>query len=206
MAVINVLYKDLDLSKSELLYDFKTFDATDWQTTRNCPNWQVTEEAITGNVPENSSFRHGQIFYKTPVAGDIVLEFDARLIPPSYHDFVWLWNTKLEKDNFGSGYLGCLGGWFNNLAGIEKLPNYDSVAISPSFEVVPGQSYHIVSGRSGNLHFITVDGKMVTYFSDPASPAQDELGYFGFGVYQSNVEYRNLKVYRPYCTSHQWSY
>ncbi len=198
---INLISRVLHVDKSEIVYDFKTFDAADWPHVRNQPGWEITPEAIIGKIPVDAPFRHGQIFYKTPIAGDIIMEFDAELVPPSNHDLVWCWSTVFADDPLQDyGYVGCLGGWWGNYAGVEKAPTNMPKAISPACDIVPGKSYHIVSGTIGNLIFIAVDGRMVTYMGDPEVPSQDTPGYFGFGLYQSHAIYRNLKIRRPFCT------
>ena len=192
---ITVIGNILRLADCELLYDFKTFDPADWTIIRHTPKWVVQPDRISGGGPDEP--HHGQIFFKTPVKGDVVMEFDARIIPPSYHDLVWFWNTRLDVEPWSAGYLGCLGGWFADMAGIEKLPAFRPSAIAPSFPTEPGRTYHIVSGSLGPEHFIAVDGRLVTYFADEDVPDPAQPGYFGFGVYESHAEYRNLRVYRP---------
>ena len=193
---IIVIGNTLRLSESELLYSFDTFDPADWPIVKHAPKWKVARDRISGGGPDEPT--HGQIFFKTPVKGDVVLEFDARILPPSYHDIVWFWNTRFGTEPWSAGYLGCLGGWYADMAGIEKLPDYVPSAIAPSFPTEPGRTYHIVSGSLGHEHFIAVDGKLVTYFSDRAVPDPNEPGYFGFGIFESHAEYSHLKVYRPH--------
>ncbi len=193
---IIVIGNTLRLSESELLYSFDTFDPADWTIVKHAPKWTVARDWISGGGPDEPT--HGQIFFKTPVKGDVVLEFDARILPPSYHDIVWFWNTRFGTEPWSAGYLGCLGGWYADMAGIEKLPDYVPSAIAPSFPTEPGRTYHIVSGSLGHEHFIAVDGKLVTYFSDRAVPDPNEPGYFGFGIFESHAEYSHLKVYRPH--------
>ncbi|MCI6288576.1 MAG: DUF1080 domain-containing protein [Lentisphaeria bacterium] len=197
MAQIKVISQLIDLDKSELLYDFKTFSPEDWTITRHTPPWQVTPDAIIGGKPDED--KHGQIFFKEPVQGDIVMEFDAELVGNSYHDIVWWWATSLDQQPWGEGYLGCLGGWWNNLAGIEKSPTFEPCCIVPTSPIKRGTRYHIISGSVGTRLFIAVDGVMVVYMTDP-NPATVKGGHFGFGVYQSHVRYSNLKVYRPFAT------
>ncbi len=192
---IELLDKTIDLAASELLRSFDTFSPDEWSIVRHAPKWTVEPKRIMGGGPDEPT--HGQIFCKTPIKGDVVLEFDARIIPPSYHDLVWFWNTRLGKLPWSGGYLGCLGGWWSGMAGIEKLPDYVPSAIAPSHKCESGRWYHVVSGSSGSAHFIAVDGELVTYFSDAATPDPNEPGYFGFGIYESHAEYANLKVYRP---------
>ena len=196
-AKVELIDRTVDLEKSELLYSFDTFDPADWTIVKHPPKWTVNRESIVGGGPDEP--RHGQIFYKTPVKGDVVMEFDAKLIAPSYHDLVWFWNTRFEKEPWSGGYLGCLGGWWGNYDGIEKLPDYSPSTIGKGVGVVPDRTYHIVSGSVEGVHFIVVDGELITYFVDPKAPDPNEPGYFGFGVYHSHAEYSHLKVYRPFC-------
>ncbi|MDD3546605.1 MAG: hypothetical protein PHG96_14785 [Kiritimatiellae bacterium] len=198
--------KTLDLGRSELLFSFERFNPADWTLVRHAPKWTVTAGRISGGGPDEPT--HGQIFYKTPVKGDVVLEFDARIIPPSYHDLVWLWNVRFGDGEpiWTGGYLGCLAGWYNCMAGIEKLPVYRPAAIGTSHMTEPGKTYRIVSGSLGGDHFIAVDGKLVTCFADDKIPDPDIPGYFGFGIFESHAEYSSLKVYRPYVTEHPLVY
>ena len=192
---IDLIDRTIDLGASELLRSFDVFDPAEWSIVRHSPKWIVEPTRISGGGPAEPT--HGQIFCATPVVGDVVLEFDARIIPPSYHDIVWFWNVRLDKEPWSAGYLGCLGGWWSGMAGIEKLPDFVPSAIAPSHDCEPGRTYHVVSGSSGHAHFIVVDGRLVTYFSDAATPDSSKPGYFGFGIYESHAEYSNLKVYHP---------
>ena len=195
---IRLVGYELDLGASEVLYRFDTFDPADWTITRHTPPWTVTADCVTGGGPDEP--KAGQIFYRTPVKGDVVMEFDARLIPPSYHDFVWCWNAEFGgdgTDRWKSGYLASLGGWWDNLSGIERLPDFEPQTVCSGLELEPGVTYHIVSGSSEGRHFIAVDGRLVVWFVDKEANIPDRPGYFGFGVYHSHAEYRNLTVYRP---------
>ena len=190
--------KKLDLAKSKELYRFRSFDPKDWTIVKGTPKWSVGRRSVIGGSPDEPT--HGQIFFRKPVKGDVVLEFDAKIVSPSYHDLVWFWNTDFNGDPWGDGYLGCLGGWWDDMAGIEKLPDYLVSAIAPSFRTEPGRKYHVISGSMGSSHFIIVDGELVTYFADKNIPDPKRPGYFGFGIYESCAEYSNLKVWRPHWT------
>jgi len=193
---LTVIGNELRLADCELLHSFDTFDPADWTIVKHTPQWKVASGSITGGGPDEPC--HGQIFYKTPVKGDVVMSFRARIVPPSYHDLVWFWNTRFDGvEPWSGGYLGCLGGWYADMAGIEKLPYFKPSAIAPSFRTEPGRWYHIVSGSLGSEHFIAVDGRLVTYFADEDVPDPSRPGYFGFGVFESHAEYSGLKVYRP---------
>ncbi len=194
---ITVIGNTLRLSECELLHSFDTFDPAQWSIVTHTPKWTVEPNRITGGGPDEP--HHGQIFFGEPVKGDVVLEFDARILPPSYHDIVWFWNTRFggSPEPWSAGYLGCIGGWYADMAGIEKLPDYRPSAIAPSFPTEPGRWYHIVSGSLGFEHFVAVDGRLVAYMADAAVPDPAEPGYFGFGIFESHAEFAHLKVYRP---------
>ena len=203
---IIVIGNSLRLSECELLHSFETFDPAQWSIVKHTPKWTVEPGRIVGGGPDEP--HHGQIFFNEPVKGDVVLEFDARILPPSYHDIVWFWNTRFggSPEPWSAGYLGCLGGWYADMAGIEKLPDYKPSAIAPSFRTEPGRWYHIVSGSLGFEHFIAVDGKLVTYFADAAVPDPSKPGHFGFGIFESHAEFTRLKVYRPHPTPRPLAY
>ena len=201
---IIVIGNRLRLPECELIHSFDTFDPGDWTIVKHTPKWTVGPDRVVGGGPDEP--HHGQVFYKTPVKGDVVLAFDARIIPPSYHDLVWFWNTRFGAEPWSAGYLGCLGGWYADMAGIEKLPDYKPSAIAPSFRTEPGRWYHIVSGSLGFEHFIAVDGKLVTYVADAAVPDPSKPGYFGFGIFESHAEFTRLKVYRPHPTPRPLAY
>ena len=193
MKKIRLVGKIIDLSNSEILKEFKSFNVDDW-TVVGKPRWEVADALIVGG-PEKDT--HGQIFYKTPYLGNIVMEFDARLVSPSDHDIIWWYRTSLESKPWGKGYLACLGGWFRNLVGIESVPDFALSVVSDSFRVRPDQWYHIVSGVVNNHHFIEVDNAVVFELCDPNPLPDNHSGHFGFGIYQSHAEYRNLVVYKP---------
>jgi len=203
MKNVKLISHIVELDDVNLLFDFQTFSPEDWTITRHSPPWQVAPDAITGGKPDEET--HGQIFYKTPVPGDVVLEFDAELLGDCTHDIIWWWATSLDQQPWGAGYLGCLGGWWNNLSGIEKSPAFEPSCIVPTTPIQPRTKYHIISGGAGAMQFIFVDGALSCYMTDPDS-ATRKGGYFGFGVYESHVRYSNLKVYRPRLVEDMHSY
>ena len=136
---IDLIDRTIDLGASELLRSFDVFDPAEWTIVRHSPKWIAEPTRISGGGPAEPT--HGQIFCATPVVGDVVLEFDARIIPPSYHDIVWFWNVRLDKEPWSAGYLGCLGGWWSGMAGIEKLPSLTSTpCVLQPLKVYPSAS------------------------------------------------------------------
>ena len=77
------------------------------------------------------------------------------------------------------------------------MPDFALSVTSDSCRIKPDQWYHIVSGVVGNHHFIEVDGAVVLELLDPNPLPNTHSGHFGFGIYQSHVECRNLTVYAP---------
>ncbi len=193
MKKVRLVGKLIDLDKSSILHEFKSFNADDWITVGK-PKWEVAGSSIIGG-PEPDT--HGQIFYKTPHSGDVVMEFDARVIAPSDHDIVWWYQTSLESKPWGRGYLAALGGWYRNLAGIESVPDFALSSTSNSYPIKSDQWYHIVSGAVANHHFIEADNSVVFELVAPDPLPANHSGHFGFGIFQSHVEYRNLVVYSP---------
>jgi len=107
------------------------------------------------------------------------------------------------REPWGEGWLGCLGGWWANLAGIERMPDMTPSAIAAACPIETGRSYHVVSGTAQGRHFIAVDGRLVLCFLDErAAPS----GHFGFGVYESCAAYSNLSVYRPFIEPRKCQY
>jgi hypothetical protein len=193
MKNIRLLGKLIDLSDSGILKKFDRFNPDDWIVVGK-PKWTVTGSSIIGGPDPDTQ---GQLFYKTPYSGDMVMEFDAKLIAPSDHDLVWWYRTSLTTQPWGRGYLAALGGWFRNRAGIESVTDFALSATSSSCPVLSDKWYHIVSGAVGNHHFIEVDNSVIFELTDPNPLPDSHVGHFGFGIYQSHVEYSNLTVYAP---------
>ena len=68
--------KQLDLAKSKALYKFDTFNPKDWTIVKGTPKWKVSAKKIRGGGADEPT--HGQIFFRRPVKGDVVLEFDPK--------------------------------------------------------------------------------------------------------------------------------
>lgn len=205
MTKISLVEYEIDLEKSELLYDFQNnFSAEDWNIIRGDSDWSVQPNAIRGTYkgPE----LHSQIFFNKPVKGDVVMEFDAKLIAPSIHDIIWLWKTSFEAEPWGEGYLGCLAGWYDDYLGIEKLPDYNARVLGRTYHLESDRNYHIISGTANKHNFIILEGELVCFFTDPAAPSIEKEGFFGFGIYEADAEYSNLKVYRPNLQPKEFGY
>ena len=139
---------------------------------------------------------HGQLFSKPEFPAEVIMDFEAETVPPSANDIIWWWNVRMnrQQDHWKSGYLGALGGWFTNQAGIEKISRTRCrTARTPLLRLEPGKRYHIQSGMIAGIGFMIVDGQLILELEAPTKGGTGS-GRIGFGVYQSHFKIRNLKV------------
>lgn len=197
MQTLKLTGKEIDLSASKLLYEesFSSPALAAWQPVGPV-EWRCENGSLLGGSPQEKN--HGQLFLKQAFAGDVLLDFRAATVSPSTHDLIWWWRTALTgtAPGWGEGYLGALGGWFGNRAGIERAPKFELSATTPLFPLEPGREYHIQSGSLGGHCFLFADGELLLEMHDPTPPA-DQPGHVGLGVYQSQARYRDFKVFAP---------
>jgi hypothetical protein len=202
-SCLEVMGKKINIAQSELLLqeDFSSAKINrDAWIELNDASWEVNNHALEGKWTEGKKANHGQIFTKQTFTGDVLMEFDAATILPSNHDIIWWWGVKLnaDKTSWVDGYLAALGGWFSNKAGVEKLEGDDAyMALSPLFKLEAGKTYKIHCGMVDGTVFLFADGQLIMEFLDPKPLAQEIPGHIGFGLYQSQVKFGNLKVYKP---------
>jgi hypothetical protein len=194
--------KTVSLSRSERLMDAPfqggALDASSWIAVGNA-DWTVRNGALEG-VWSGGELEHGQIFSRQTFAGDVLMEFFAGTVPPCANDIIWWWQTELKPDSssWEHGYLGCLGGWWDNKTGIEKLEGESSLmATTPLFKLEPGRNYKIHSGCVDGTSFIFIDGQLIMEFSDPNPPDSEQALRIGFGIYHSHIRISGLQVYKP---------
>ena len=199
---LEVSGKKIDLEKSKLLFE------EDFSSGKNLLNnwievgdavWTVKDSALEGRWKDGNKLKHGQIFSKNTFQGDILMEFDAQTVAPSDHDIIWWWGVTLnkEKDKWKSGYLGALGGWWANQAGVEKIDGKEVYMAKTSlFKLELGKKYKIQCGIVDGTVFLFANGQLIIEFFDPM-PLNSGTTYIGFGLYQSHVRFGNLKVSIP---------
>jgi len=203
MECLEILGKSIDLKESELLLeeDFSSDGnlSSDWIEVGSAA-WSIQNGVLEGKWEEGAKLRHGQIFSRKQFQGDILMEFDAWTVLPSDHDIIWWWGTTLneEKNHWKNGYLAGLGGWWRNKTGVERIDGDEVfMAMTPLFKLEPGKRYKIQCGMIGQVVFIFANGQLIMEFNDPNPLAEDVQGRVGFGIYQSHVQFSNLKVYKP---------
>ncbi len=198
MKSIRLITHELIPEASETLLRFDRLEPGEWNIRRGSGRWEFDGPILRGFYePCPGGPLHGQVFYHRPIAGDVALEFEARLPEGSAHDLIWFFRTALDRKPWGAGWLGCLGGWYGDFAGLERVPDFKPSVVFAWKKIETGRVYHIISGAVGNRVFIAVDGEMILHCTDPEPIAPDQYGHIGFGLYQSGVEYRNVRVFRP---------
>lgn len=202
MKELMICGKLINLSESEVLFkdDFSNpAKKRDWIKTGSISH-EIKNGSMELKWETETKLKHGQIFSDKIFPSDIVMEFDAELIPPSNHDLIWWWNAQMNEDSsdWVEGYLGALGGWFTNQAGIEKISRKASsiTVMTPLFKVESGRKYRIHSGSINNTDFLFVDGVLIIEFQN-TTKKNESGGRVGFGVYQSQLKISNLIVYKP---------
>jgi 3-keto-disaccharide hydrolase len=195
--------RTIDLEQSELLFqdDFASSETREqnWLEVGDAA-WAIEDGVLEGKWRDDRELRHGQIFTRKEFSGDILITFDAQTVPPSDHDIIWWWGVKLNQDNrnWEHGYLGAIGGWWSNQAGIEKIEGRSVyMAKTPLFKLEAGKQYKIQCGTAGNTLFFFANGELIMEFVDPKPFTQNTPGRIGFGIYQSHIKFSNLKVYAP---------
>jgi hypothetical protein len=121
--MLRIMKKEIDPAGSKVLFNEpvseRGFDAA-WRV--HSGDWRVEDGWLTGRNPEN---RPGMVFLKGDFPGDVMVDFDARTVPPSSHDINVMWNGCWDaaKNERGTAYVAGLEGWWEGKAGIEKSPN-----------------------------------------------------------------------------------
>ena len=202
MKELLITGKVIRLNESEILLkeDFSDGQKSmKWIKTGSI-SYKIENGAMELKWESGTKLNHGQIFSEKVFPADIVMEFDAELIPPSDHDIIWWWKAQMNEDStdWTEGNLGALGGWFNNQAGIEKIsrkaPGF--TAMTPLFKLKPDKKYRIHSGSIGGNSFLFVDGALIVE-SHNGDKKSETPGRIGFGVYQSHFKVSNLTVFKP---------
>ncbi|KKR03968.1 MAG: hypothetical protein UT30_C0015G0004 [Candidatus Uhrbacteria bacterium GW2011_GWF2_39_13] len=190
----------IDLEASEILMKTDFFSGKEalkeWVSIGDA-SWAIKDGALEGEWKKGGKSSHGQIFSPQTFTGNIMMEFEAETVPPSDHDLIWWWKVILnnDKSKWEKAYIGALGGWYSNSAGIESVSG-DLFTITPLFKMEAGRRYKIQSGSIGKTCFMFVDEKLILEILDKNTLAESVQTSVGFGVYRSHVRIKNLTVYR----------
>ena len=159
-------------------------------------DWSINDGWLTGINPKQGP---GLIFSKADYSGDVMLDFEARTVPPSTHDIDWMFHAcwDLHKQARGTAYVGVMPGWWDGKLGIEKSPDYKLLALRPLPGFEPGRTYRVQSGVIAGHVFIFVDGFLMLELTDPDPIDSSRSAKIGFEAYASMIQVRNLTVYSP---------
>ncbi|MEG1381145.1 MAG: hypothetical protein RSC73_02775 [Ruthenibacterium sp.] len=197
-SILHCAEKTIDLNQCEILYD-RPFSKSSLEEDFEAASgtWHVDETGwLVGLETKNAG---GILYSNKNYQSDIILEFDAQTVPPCKNDINFVLSTigwDYEKNDAGKGYIGGIGGWWNDNAGFEKYPACLPRALTPLFSVTAGQCYHITAGVLCGACFLFVDGQRILEMTDPAPLDFAGFGRFGLGTYASHVRFHALTVYK----------
>lgn len=206
-GILHIKQKQIDLDKSEILYR-RPFDAQtlqeDFEVTGGY--WETQDGWLIGETRRNGA---GILYSRASYEGDILLDFVAEAVPPCSNDLNFAWKASgwnYEKDDADKGYIGGLGGWWLNRAGIEKYPGCVPFVSTGLCPLEGGRQYHVQTGSVGDHCFIYVDDALILEMIDPHPETLDGCGRFGLGTFASKIRFTDLTVYRPYVEATHFSY
>jgi len=191
-----IIRKQINLEQSEVLYN-RPFTAetlaADWRVRGG--DWWMEGEWLTGRNLEN---RPGMVTSRDSYCCNVLLDFEARTVPPCTHDINCMWNGSWHEDSNerALAYVAGLEGWWEGKVGFEKSPEYKLVAGTPLFDFEPGRIYRMQAGSIDGHAFVFVDGRLVLEVKDPDPIDASRYGMIGFEAYASMIQVRRLVVRR----------
>ena len=196
-----------EIVAGELLFhdDFTDDDLSSrWEITGG--EWTVKDGVLEGIYRENA----GGLIYTTRLfPGDIMLDYYGLLVAPCCNDLNFTFRAigwDYKTGDAGVGYIGGLGGWWKNRAGIEKYPECRLQALTELFPAESEREYHIQTGIADDFIFLAVDGKMIVTLRDPEPITAAECMRVGLGTYCSHARFRDFKIYRAVVSEKDLSY
>ena len=191
--MLKIMKKQIDVERSPvLLQEEFTEDFLDRWTIHG-GKWWVDDGWLTGKNPDNSA---GMIIARADYPGNILLDFQARVVLPSTHDIDVMWNGSWDEPTGkrGQAYIMGIEGWWEGKVGFERAPDYKLTACTPLFDFTPDATYHVQCGGIDGHCFIFVDGKLLLEVTDPDPIDAQVYTKIGFEAYCSFVQIRDLTV------------
>ncbi|MBQ7566368.1 MAG: hypothetical protein IJT18_04535 [Oscillospiraceae bacterium] len=189
-------FLQINVRAGELLFEDRF---TDPDLTKNwevpCGEWTAGDGKLIGRFRKDDG---SLIYSRRQFPGDIILDFTGRMLSPCDNDL----NFTFRADGWNyedtaklTGYIGGLNGWWTKRAGLERYPGPTLRALG-DFVAEPERDYHIQTGIAGDTLFLAVDGKLLLTLTDPDPIASPDCARVGLGVYCSQIEFRDFRVYR----------
>ncbi len=194
MSELVIMRKRIDLEKSPVLYNRPITEESfreDWEV--RSADWRCADGSLWGTNPNPGP---GVIFSRRSFPGNVLVECRARTVLPSTHDIDVMWNMTWdeERSQRGVAYVAGIQGWWNGNVGIEKSPEYQLVATTPSPWFEPGREYFVQAGSIDGHCFLFIDGALRLELMDP-NPIDSTLHTrVGFEAYQSMIQIRQVTV------------
>ena len=193
---MELMKKSVDLAHLQTLYEMHFDEQTIARDFEVCGGqWTVENGTLVGKNRENNP---GMIVSKQDFFGPVMLDFEARTVPPCTHDINWMWSGSWdhETNTRALAYVTGLQGWWDGKVGFEKSPDYRLNCATQSLRFEPGKYYHIQSGSIGGHIFCVVNGELVLEVTDPDPIDQNRFGKIGFEAYCSQIQIRKCRVMR----------
>ena len=189
-----IMKKRIELERSKVLYERPFTDeslARDWQVRGG--RWWIEDGWLTGKNPENQP---GMVTSRARYCCNVMLDFEARTVPPSTHDIDCMWNGSWDEvaNRRDVAYVAGLQGWWEGKVGFEKSPEYKLNAATPLFAFEAGKTYHMQAGSIDGHAFVFVDGQLILEVTDPDPIDSRRYGMIGFEAYASFIQVRRLVV------------
>lgn len=190
--LLRLMRKKIDTESLPVLFMPEITDealARDW--TIHDSDWNVQDGWFVGMNRDNSP---GMMVSRADFRGNVLLEFDAKTIPPCTHDINCMWSGSWDPETNmrGIAYVSGLQGWWTGKVGIEKSPEYKLNVGTPLFQVEPGRTYHVITGSADGHIFMAVDGVLLLEATDPDPIDTSVYGKIGFEAYCSQIAVRNV--------------
>lgn len=176
--ILHIKEKRICLDSSAVLYA-RPFDEQSLREDFEATGGQWRAEADGWIVGETKRDGAGILYSRASYEGDILLDFIAQPVPPCCNDLNFAWKASgwnYEKDDADKGYIGGLGGWWLNRAGIEKYPGCVPFVSTSLYPLEAAKTYHIQVGSVGGHCFLFANGALVVEMIDPQPQTLDGCG------------------------------
>ncbi len=193
---MRLLHKEVWYDPANPIYRFPGTEAafrSDFIVKRG--RWYFENGKIVGRHPYETP---GMIISRSHYYCDVMVDFKAQILSPSTHDVNVMWNGHwdLETNTRGVGYVAGINGWWRNMVGIEKSPEYKLNVATQLFTAEPDHEYHVCAGSVAGHCFVLIDGKEALELTDPDPIDVTQNGLIGFEAFASWIAISDVKVYK----------
>ena len=203
---MELMKKHVDLDSLETLYEM-TFEEAALRREFDVRggSWTLEDGTLVGRNRENCP---GMIISQQDFFGPVMLDFEARTIPPCTHDINWMWSGSwdYETNTRALAYVVGLEGWWDGKVGFEKSPEYKLNCGTQLLKFEAGRYYHVQCGSICGHIFCVIDGALALEVMDPDPIDQSRYGKVGFEAYCSQIQIRKFSVKRLSYTQKETKY